>query len=44
MIHKSVRLFKRNSDGHTEKVCRQTWWLLGIIPVYTSDYILHHNL
>lgn len=32
------------SSRHTEKVLRETWWLLGAIPLYSRDTILEHNL
>lgn len=43
MIHASVSIFTRTVEGHTERVHRTTWWLLGIIPIYISDYIISHN-
>lgn len=49
MIRKTERRFKRqrrewergyvSSLNHIEHVKRETWWLLGLIPLYTRDFI-----
>lgn len=54
MIRKSERQFRRRartwnrssavSDRHIERVLRQTWWLFGIIPLYSRDRIISDNL
>jgi len=31
---------KTSSLNHWEVVIRETWWLLGIIPIYSRDTII----
>jgi len=50
MIRKTVKDFRRmvnsgeptlaGSKTHIERVCRDTWWLLGFIPLYSRDVIV----
>jgi hypothetical protein len=54
MIRKTVRVFKRSAksfpdrrlsdERHTERVVRETWWFLWVLPVYQHDEVTHCNL
>ena len=48
MMHKTQSVFKRfirtQNGSHAETVLRETWLLLWIVPIYTRDSILSHNL
>jgi hypothetical protein len=54
MISKTVKVFKRNvktwpdrkmnEEMHTERVLRETWWLLWVIPVFSRDSIEASNI
>lgn len=54
MIRKTAKVFKRRAlswesgyltnESHVETVYRETWWLFGIIPLYSHDALLRHSL
>lgn len=53
MIRKTQRIFQRKmrtwpgsvfTQQHTELVLRETWWFLGVIPLYSRDNIEKTNL
>lgn len=51
MVRKTVRIFKRltkswdeGGESHIEKVVRETWWLFGVIPLYSRDTVQTSNL
>jgi len=50
MLRKSIKMFRRQCvDGvgtgkHYERVHRETWWLFWIIPLYSRDTIVAHNM
>lgn len=54
MIQKTVRQFRRRSrtwargyatsEEHIERVKRETWWLLGVVPLYSREWIIADNL
>lgn len=56
MIRKTVRYFKRLSpswdgptksqttDEHIERILRETWWLFGVLPIYSRDKIVADNM
>lgn len=48
MILKTQSVFKRfirtENGSHAETVLRETWLLLRLVPIYTRDSILSHNL
>lgn len=47
MVRKTQSTFKRRVgkglDAHTDKVLRETWWLLWVIPLYVRESILGSN-
>ena len=53
MLRKTVRDYRRivrtwnrkyRDETHVERVVRETWWLLGIIPLYSSEKIVATNI
>lgn len=41
---KGRKLHELENEKHTEKYHRSTWWLLGLIPLYTHDTIIGNSL
>jgi hypothetical protein len=56
VISKTVRIYKRTAyswqgsrrrisdDKHTEKVVKETWWLLWCIPLYSRENTITSNI
>jgi hypothetical protein len=54
MVYKTQRIFRRRvktwpndtseSIRHVERVRRDTWWLLGLVPIYSRETIIATNI